>query len=106
MLCSDKTGTLTQNIMTVESKLPWCETLEQGLLLFCTTEEIAYAAKSTHFAIRDAVGTFFVSFNRVVQCTIDCAGHVLHARTMTVMCRSVFPCVFVILGCNSLHTQS
>ena len=33
MLCSDKTCTLTQNIMTIESKLPWCETLEQGLLL-------------------------------------------------------------------------
>ena len=34
MLCSDKTGTRTQNIMTIESKLPWCETLEQLLLLF------------------------------------------------------------------------
>ena len=36
MLCSDKTGTRTQNIMTVKSKLPWCETLEQVLLLFPT----------------------------------------------------------------------
>ena len=26
MLCSDKTGTLPQNIMTIESKLPWCDT--------------------------------------------------------------------------------
>ena len=34
MLCSNKTGTLTQNIMTIESKLPWCETSEQGLLSF------------------------------------------------------------------------
>ena len=34
MLCSDQTGTRTQNIMTIESKLPWCETSEQGLLLF------------------------------------------------------------------------
>ena len=33
MLCSDKTGTLTQNIMTIESKLPWCETSEQQLLM-------------------------------------------------------------------------
>ena len=24
MLCSDKTGTLTQYIITIESKLPWC----------------------------------------------------------------------------------
>ena len=38
MLCSDKTGTRTQNIMTIESKLPWCETLEQGLLFFRSTE--------------------------------------------------------------------
>ena len=34
MLCSDKSGKLTQNIMTVEWKLPWCETSEQGLLSF------------------------------------------------------------------------
>ena len=34
-LCSGKTGTLTQNIMTIESKLPWCETLE--LLFLCPT---------------------------------------------------------------------
>ena len=33
MLCSDKTGTRTQNIMTIESKLLWCETSEQGLSL-------------------------------------------------------------------------
>ena len=29
MLCSDKTGMLTQNIMTIEDKFPWCETSEQ-----------------------------------------------------------------------------
>ena len=34
MLCSDKSGVLTQNIMTVESKLLWCETSEQVLLSF------------------------------------------------------------------------
>ena len=32
VLCSNKTGTPTQNIMTIASKLPWCETSEQGLL--------------------------------------------------------------------------
>ena len=60
MLCSDKMGTYTQNIMTIESKLPWYETVQQGLLLF------------------------FVSFNRVVQCTSDHTGHVFHARTDSV----------------------
>ena len=34
MLCSGKTGTLTQNIMTVELKFQWDETSEQGLMLF------------------------------------------------------------------------
>ena len=37
--------------------------------------------KSTHIEIRDVGGTFFVSFNGVVQCTMDHTGHVLHART-------------------------
>ena len=34
MFCSDKTGTLTQNITTIESEFPWCEASEQGLLSF------------------------------------------------------------------------
>ena len=34
ILCSDKTGTLTQYIITIESKLPWCETSEKVLLSF------------------------------------------------------------------------
>ena len=47
-----KTGTPTQSITTIESRLPWCDTLEKGLLLCRSTE-----------------------------CTIDHTGHVLHART-------------------------
>ena len=34
MRCSDKTGTRAQNIMTIESKLPWRAISEQQLLLF------------------------------------------------------------------------
>ena len=34
MLCCNMSGKLTHNIMTVEWKLPWCETSEQGLLSF------------------------------------------------------------------------
>ena len=34
MFCSDKTVSLTQNIMTIESKLPWFETSEQELFSF------------------------------------------------------------------------
>ena len=36
---------------------------------------------STHIEIRDVVGTFFVMFSRVVECTMRYTGHVLHART-------------------------
>ena len=34
MLCSGKTGTLTLNITTIESKLPWGQISEQQWLLF------------------------------------------------------------------------
>ena len=37
--------------------------------------------KSTRIEIRDVGGTFSVSFNGVVQCTTDCIGQVLPART-------------------------
>ena len=42
----------------------------------------------THIEIRDVVGTFFVMFNRVVECTIHYTGHVLHARTDPIVHRS------------------
>ena len=32
------------------------------------------AGKNTHIEVRDVVGTFFVSFHREVQCTIDYTG--------------------------------
>ena len=32
--------------------------------------------------IRDVVSTSFVSFNRVVQCTIDYTGHASHAQCL------------------------
>ena len=36
MFCSDKTDTLTQNIMINVSKFPWCGTSEQGVVVVCT----------------------------------------------------------------------
>ena len=35
----------------------------------------------THIEIHDVVGTFFVMFSRVVECTMRYTGHVLHARS-------------------------
>ena len=63
-ICADKTGMLTQNFMTVESKLPWCETLEQGLLLSRST--VLCSAR----LIRDCRRQCCVSF-------ILCCTHVL-----------------------------
>ena len=46
----------------------------------CDPPSQVLLGKNTHVEIRDVGGTFFVSFNGVVQCTIDSTGHVLHAR--------------------------
>ena len=54
MLCSDKTVTLTQNIITIESKLPWCKTSEQVLLSFALL-----AAEWTHSA-KDVVDHLYL----------------------------------------------
>ena len=51
MLCSGKTGTLTLNITTIESKLPWGQISEQQWLLFAFL-----ATKWTQYA-KDAIGT-------------------------------------------------
>ena len=61
----------------------------------------AGTGKSTHIEIRDAGGTFSVSFNGVERNTIHYIGYVLHARTDC----DVFPCVVVILDCNSLRAE-
>ena len=69
------------------------------------------ARKNAHIEICDVVGTFFVSFNGVVQCTIDCSGHMLPTRTdrdvcvcVIAQCLSLIPCVFEVLDCNSVHS--
>ena len=36
---------------------------------------------NTHNEIQDVDGTFFVTFNGLLQCTMDYTDHVLHART-------------------------
>ena len=41
--------------------------------------------------IRDVVSTFFVSFNRVVRCTIDYTGHALHAQCLLLVILFVHP---------------
>jgi len=65
MLCSDKTGTLTQNIMTIESKLPWGETSEQELLLFALL-----ATEWTQNA-KDAIDTMLFKCKQEVQADLD-----------------------------------
>ena len=47
-----------------------------------------YSGRALTLRIRDVGSTFFVSFNRVVQCTIDYTGHVLHAQC----CVAFSPC--------------
>ena len=44
--------------------------------------------RAPHIEIRDVVGTFFVSFNGVVQCTIDYTGHggTLHQMCSLCLC--------------------
>ena len=44
MMCYDTKGTLTQNIMTIELKPPWCENFEQELSLSAdlTTSEFVF----------------------------------------------------------------
>ena len=54
MLCSDKTGTRSQSIVTIESKLPWCKTLRARVVVVVRT-----------------------AGNGAVQCTTGCIGHVL-----------------------------
>ena len=51
------------------------------------------AGTNTHIEIRDVGGTFFISFNGVVQCSMDYSGHVLSTRTdrdVSVCFRSLF----------------
>ena len=46
----------------------------------CDPQSQVPLGKSTHIEIRDVGDTFSMSFNGEVQCTTDCAGHVLPAR--------------------------
>ena len=65
MLCSDKSGKLTQNIMTIESKLLWCETSEQGLLSFALL-----ASEWTQNA-KDVFDTMLFKSKHEVQADLD-----------------------------------
>ena len=65
MLCSDKSGKLTQIIMTVESNLPWCGTSGQGLLSFALlSSEWTQNAK-------DVFDTMLLKCKQEVQDSLD-----------------------------------
>ena len=65
MLCFDKTGMPTQNIMTIEQKFPWCETSEQGLLSF-----VLLASEWTQNA-KDVFDTMLFQCKQEVQADLD-----------------------------------
>ena len=65
MLCSDKTGMLTQSIMTIEQKLPWCETSGQGLLSF-----VLLASEWTQNA-KDVFDTMLFQCKQEVEADLD-----------------------------------
>ena len=65
MLCSDKTGTLTLNITTIESKLAWGQISEQQWLLF------AFLATTWTQYAKDAIGTILFKCKNVVQAILD-----------------------------------
>ena len=75
MLCSDNTGTLTQNIMTVESKLLWCETSEQGLL------SVALLASGWTQNAKDVIDTILFKSKQEVQADLDCHTLLLAFRS-------------------------
>ena len=76
MFCSDKTGTLTQNITTVESEFPWCEASEQGLLSF------ALLASKWNQNAEDVIDTMLFKCKQQVQAAFDRhTPHVLAFRS-------------------------
>ena len=64
-LCSGKTSTLTQIIMTIELKLPWGEISEQGLLLF------ALLATDWNQNAKNAIDTIPLKCKQEVQADFD-----------------------------------
>ena len=67
MLRSDKTGTPTQNIMTLESKLLWDDTSEQELLLLL----FALLATEWNQNAKDAIHTMLYKVKQEVQADLD-----------------------------------
>ena len=79
MLCSDKTDTLTQYVITIESKLPWCETSEQVLLSFALLVfEWTQNAK-------DVIDTMLLKCKQEVQA--DLGRHTSHLLAFRSCCR-------------------
>ena len=78
MLCSDKTGTLTQNFMTIESKLPWCETSDQELSFPLLASDWTQNAK-------DVIDTMLFKSQREVQA--DLGRHTSHLLAFRSCCQ-------------------
>ena len=79
LLCSDKTGTLTPNFMTIVSKLPWCETLDQELLSF------ALLASEWTQCAKDVIDTMLFKSLKEVQAHLD--RHTSHLLALRSCCQ-------------------
>ena len=79
MLCSDKTGTLTQYIITIESKLPWCESSEQVLL------SLALLASEWTQNAKAVIDTTLLKCKQEVQ--VDLGRHTSHLLAFRSCCQ-------------------
>jgi len=75
----DKTGSLTQNIITIESKLPWSETSEQVFLSF------ALLASVWTQNAKDVIDTMLFKSKQKVQANLG--RHTSHSPAFQFCCQ-------------------